>query len=109
MLKFGRWLASLISHEREKPFVGIIEFRSLLTIEVLNPFANTRETAVFGGVSVQEYEKNLGRLFHEGSGYVLSFEIGQLKGGFYSTRTESYTPSSALVYRFTIKQGWWFF
>ena len=42
---------------------------------------------------------------HEGSEYVLSFEIGQREGGFYSTRTDTPTdrhtepPSSALVYR----------
>ena len=33
----------------------------------------------------------------EGSEYVLSFEIGQREGGFYSARTD--TPSNALVYR----------
>ena len=37
-----------------------------------------------------------------GSEYVLSFEIGQREGGFYSTRTDRRTepPSSALAYRF---------
>ena len=34
---------------------------------------------------------------HKGSEYVLSFEIGQREGGFYSGRTE--TPSTVLVYR----------
>ena len=42
---------------------------------------------------------------HEGSEYVLSFEIGQREDGFYSARTDTQTdrhtesPSSALVYR----------
>ena len=38
---------------------------------------------------------------HESSEYVLSFEIRQRIGGFYSGRTEGRTepPSSALVYR----------
>ena len=37
---------------------------------------------------------------HEDSEYVLSFEIGQRKGGFYSGRTDRHTepPSNALVY-----------
>ena len=36
---------------------------------------------------------------HEGSKYVLSFEIGQREGGFYSEQTDTRTdtPSSALV------------
>ena len=38
-------------------------------------------------------------LYHEGSEYVLSFEIGQRQGGFYSRRTD--TPSTSLVYRYT--------
>ena len=38
---------------------------------------------------------------HEGSEYVLSFEIEQREGGFYSVRTNTQTepPSSALLYR----------
>ena len=40
---------------------------------------------------------------HKGSEYVLSFEIGQREGGFYSARTDrrTDTPSTALVYRFS--------
>ena len=38
---------------------------------------------------------------HEGSEYMLSFEIGQREGGFYSERTDRITdtPSTVLVYR----------
>ena len=38
---------------------------------------------------------------HEGSEHVLSFEIGQQEGGFYSARTHRHTepPSRALVHR----------
>ena len=41
---------------------------------------------------------------HESSEYVLSFEIGQREGGFYSARTDGLTetPSTVLVYRLTI-------
>ena len=37
---------------------------------------------------------------HENSEYVLSFQIGQREGGFYSGRTDRHTepPSNALVY-----------
>ena len=44
---------------------------------------------------------------YEGSEYVLSFEIGQREGGFYSARINRRTdrrkepPSTALVYRYT--------
>ena len=31
---------------------------------------------------------------HEGSEYVLSFEIGQLEGGFYSVRTDTQTDTN---------------
>ena len=37
---------------------------------------------------------------HEDSEYVLSFKIGQREGGFYSARTDTESPNSALVYRF---------
>ena len=37
-------------------------------------------------------------LCHEGSEYVLNFEILQREGDFYSARTD--TPNRALVYRF---------
>ena len=37
---------------------------------------------------------------HEDSEYVLSFEIGQREGGFYSARTD--TPSTVLVYRYSM-------
>ena len=39
---------------------------------------------------------------HEGSEYVLSFEIRQREGGFYTGQTDGRTepPSSALVYRY---------
>ena len=39
---------------------------------------------------------------HEDSEYVLSFEIGQREGGFYSGRIDRHTepPSTVLVYRF---------
>ena len=69
----------------------------------------TRETAAFGGVSlalggsadfggVSAQYKNIWRATapqmvltlphgHEGSEYVLSYEIGQQEGGFYSGRT----------------------
>ena len=44
---------------------------------------------------------------HEDSEYVLSFEIGQREGGFYSARTDTHrqtdritdTPNTVLVYR----------
>ena len=40
---------------------------------------------------------------HEDSEYVLSFEIGQREGSFYSERTDTQTepPSTVLVYRYT--------
>ena len=43
---------------------------------------------------------------YEDSDYVLSFEIGQREGGFYSTRTDTQTdrrtdtPSTVFVYRY---------
>ena len=62
-----------------------------------------RETAAFGGVSLALREPQMDfffapiltrmvlklPLYHEGSEYVLSFEIGQRQVGFYSTQTDT--------------------
>ena len=64
-------------------------------------FIKTRETAAFGGgrktlknkIGVSPAPQIVLRLpqSHENSEYVLSFEIGQREGGFYSARTDRQT------------------
>ena len=63
-------------------------------------FRITRETATFGGVSfilICFFTPILTQMVlklpqgHEGSEYVLGFEIGQEEGGFYSARLNRHT------------------